>query len=225
MLTLTVKPEDHARQLRARRYAQGVLVVLILLALFMVIRGDWLGFLVLPLAAWLVALWPSVPTPAREAAVAVAAEPSGKGVRKLAKRVLPLWSKQLDLLGKEMREGADKLMGDFTELMSQQELMERALNEPGVDTATAILAAQRSNELCEASLHELQMFDRVGQMLDVVCADQNRLAEQIEQMGEVDDSVIESWLAHLKSTYTTEEQVAVHRGERAVQRDGGVQFF
>ena len=109
--------------------------------------------------------------------------------------------------------------------MQEQENLKQALELPVPDKAHTHLAVTRSEALCDAALQGMQMVDRVGQMIDVIKLDQQRMAEQLKQAETLDAAAVEQWLAHLKSTYTTAEQVAVHQGERPAATTGGVQFF
>lgn len=178
----------------------------------------------LPCVAWLAALWP--PAPILRLPVADPQEESRRRAQELLQRVLPLWSKQLDLLGTELREGGERVMADFAGLIQEQDNLKQALELPVPDKAHAHLAVTRSEELCDAALQGMQMVDRVGQMIEVIKLDQQRMAEQLKQPAALDTTAVEQWLAHLKSTYTTAEQVAVHHGERpAATATNGVQFF
>ncbi len=223
MLTLSDSPETVARLARARRYAHAVLVLLVLLSVVLALHGDWLALFALPCIAWLAALWP--PAPILRPPVADPTEAARARTHELLQRVLPLWSKQLDLLGTELREGGERVMSDFAGLMQEQENLKQALELPVPDKAHTHLAVTRSEALCDAALQGMQMVDRVGQMIDVIKLDQQRMAEQLKQAETLDAAAVEQWLAHLKSTYTTAEQVAVHQGERPAATSGGVQFF
>jgi hypothetical protein len=224
MLTHSDSPETVARIARSRRYAQIVLVLLVLLAVVLALQGDWLALFALPCIAWLAALWP--PPPMLRLQVADPEETARARAHELMQRVLPLWTKQLDLLGTELREGGDRVMADFGNLIQEQEGLKQALDLPVPDKVRSQLAVMRTEELCDAALQGMQMVDRVSQMIDVIKLDQQRMAEQLKAAAALDDAAIEQWLAHLKSTYTTAEQVAVHHGERpAATATNGVQFF
>ncbi len=63
--------------------------------------------------------------------------------------------------------------------------------------------------ISEALVH-FQFQDRVSQMLWTVVQDMEKLAGQLEK----DPSGLEAeqWLEELEHTYTTQEQIAIHKG-------------
>ena len=71
----------------------------------------------------------------------------------------------------------------------------------------------------------MQMVDRVGQMIDVIKFDQQRMAEQLKQGRNPGCRSRRAVVGAPEITYTTAEQVAVHQGERPAATSGGVQFF
>lgn len=81
----------------------------------------------------------------------------------------------------------------------------------------------------EQVLVSLQYQDRVRQILQHVMADMTKLAELLaQQTSDFNKLDIRQWLTDMERTYTTLEQVAVHKNERvnpAPGRDSGVTFF
>jgi methyl-accepting chemotaxis protein len=85
-------------------------------------------------------------------------------------------------------------------------------------------------------LVNLQFQDRVGQMLGHVTADVNKLNEVLvnargkRQQGGIPDAIdVKRWLRELEQTYTTLEQVQIHRGgsiqQAAKKGSSDVTFF
>ncbi|TRX02653.1 hypothetical protein EKO24_002475 [Candidatus Methylobacter oryzae] len=69
---------------------------------------------------------------------------------------------------------------------------------------------------------DLQFQDRVSQILTLVCGDLNKLEQHLEALKnekDIDGSCrsvnVEKWLEELSMTYTMEEQLKVHSGEKA----------
>lgn len=84
----------------------------------------------------------------------------------------------------------------------------------------------------EAVLVNLQFEDRVHQILDHILQDMARLAETSRAMVETPEQVaaldVADWLAHLSSSYTTNEQRVVHHGKAAgatAPAASGITFF
>jgi methyl-accepting chemotaxis protein len=77
--------------------------------------------------------------------------------------------------------------------------------------ATQMAAANENVQqgLSQALVH-FQFQDRVSQILRTVIQDMERLSEWVEHNPSALEA--ETWLADLERTYTTEEQVAIHKG-------------
>jgi methyl-accepting chemotaxis protein len=78
-------------------------------------------------------------------------------------------------------------------------------------------------EVSETLVH-LQFQDRVGQILQNVVADMEKFVARVG--GHPSALDVDRWLAELASTYTTLEQTAVHRGQRAdLPAESEITFF
>ncbi len=75
-----------------------------------------------------------------------------------------------------------------------------------------------------STLVHLQFQDRVGQILQSVVADMEKFSHRLEHHPT--SLEVDQWLAELETTYTTAEQLAIHRGEQASQdTDSDITFF
>lgn len=209
-------PRGHGRRIPLK--AVAALAGVAMLAVVLALRGQWLALLLLPLVALLAAAWPAPPVTS-EAPMAPA------GLRPLLHDLLPVWARQVALAESQLTEGSERLLTHFSGLLTAQAQGVAALAQQPPDTAEALAAAQRGESLCEVAMQDLQMCDRVGQMLDVVKRDQRRLADQLDEMDGAGPAAAQRWLSELAGTYTTEEQQAAHRGEVAPAPRQGVQFF
>ena len=63
---------------------------------------------------------------------------------------------------------------------------------------------------------DLQFQDRVSQILALVCNDLNKLENHLNELDEENSNPVnvEKWLEELTQTYTMEEQLAAHKGEK-----------
>lgn len=97
--------------------------------------------------------------------------------------------------------------------------------------ASDILSTESNHvrEEIEQVLISLQYQDRVRQILDHVMADMHKLVEQMAQDSiDFDALDINKWLADMERSYTTLEQVAVHKNQQpgsTSASDAGVTFF
>jgi methyl-accepting chemotaxis protein len=74
------------------------------------------------------------------------------------------------------------------------------------------------------TLVQLQFQDRVGQILGNVVSDMQKFTDRLEHHPTSLEA--DPWLAELQRTYTTSEQLAVHRGEKAGNAaDSEITFF
>jgi len=80
----------------------------------------------------------------------------------------------------------------------------------------------------------LQFQDRISQILEHVMNDMNRLVDTLQEQesalksgGRVEPIDVSAWLKAIESTYTTLEQVAIHRDEDTSQgpADSSITFF
>ena len=75
-----------------------------------------------------------------------------------------------------------------------------------------------------STLVHLQFQDRVGQILQSVVADMEKFSHRLEHHPS--SLEVDQWLAELETTYTTAEQLAIHRGEQASRdTDSDITFF
>ncbi|GAA5173685.1 methyl-accepting chemotaxis protein [Niveibacterium umoris] len=117
---------------------------------------------------------------------------------------------------------AEQILGDFN--TTAQSLQA---------SVGALQAERREVEAdVEAVLVNLQFEDRVHQILDHILQDMARLAETSRAMVETPEQVatldVADWLAHLSSSYTTQEQRIVHHGKAAkaaAPAASGITFF
>lgn len=71
----------------------------------------------------------------------------------------------------------------------------------------------------------LQNEDRLSQILQHVCEDMMRMEHACHGETSLHDLKPESWLAHLKATYTTAEEHAIHEGRNPHSESSSVDFF
>ncbi|NTV75149.1 MAG: chemotaxis protein [Holophaga sp.] len=75
-----------------------------------------------------------------------------------------------------------------------------------------------------STLVHLQFQDRVGQILQSVVADMEKFSHRLEHHPS--SLEVDQWLAELATTYTTAEQLAIHRGEQTSHdTDSDITFF
>ncbi|WP_306597778.1 methyl-accepting chemotaxis protein [Geothrix sp. 21YS21S-2] len=75
-----------------------------------------------------------------------------------------------------------------------------------------------------STLVHLQFQDRVGQILQSVVADMEKFSHRLEHHPS--GLEVDQWLAELETTYTTAEQLAIHRGEQTSHdTDSDITFF
>jgi len=75
-----------------------------------------------------------------------------------------------------------------------------------------------------STLVHLQFQDRVGQILQSVVADMEKFSHRLEHHPS--SLEVDQWLAELETTYTTAEQLAIHRGEQTSHdTDSDITFF
>ena len=83
--------------------------------------------------------------------------------------------------------------------------------------------ARVQGEVSETLVH-LQFQDRVGQILANVVKDMKKFVTRMDGNPSAPD--VDRWLAELAETYTTLEQNAIHRGERAgIPTESDITFF
>lgn len=83
--------------------------------------------------------------------------------------------------------------------------------------------ARVQNQVAE-TLVDLQFQDRVNQILESTIRDMEKFTSRLEHPHRVED--VDDWLRELSSTYTTEEQKALHRGQANQDAgDSDITFF
>lgn len=214
--SLTLLPKRAHGQRGAGRLAVLAPIALVLLALVLVARGDWLALLILPLAAWpLKQLLHPQPDPLTTVA----------GPHPLLTRLLPLWSAHIDTAEQGLSAGMAEALDSFQHMLGEQRQLQKALVADPVDLVGARAALAALDPHIETAMHALQVGDRIHQLLEIVKADQRRLASQLHQLDAADDAAVERWLADLQARYTTDEQRILHGGANATSGTPGVQYF
>src|SRR5690606_16122005 len=86
----------------------------------------------------------------------------------------------------------------------------------------------------EEVLVNLQFQDRVGQILSHITDDMEKLLavvneqhKNVKEGDDFDEIDIDLWLKSVRETYTTLEQVAIHRGDSAIKKpeDSSITYF
>jgi methyl-accepting chemotaxis protein len=174
----------------------------------------------------------------------------GRGFAVVADEVRSLSSRSGDAglrIGKRIKQVDDLLKGAFSTMEEisakgnrsvtlSDQMIQKVISEfrefgEHLFHASDILVTESTHvrEEIEQVLISLQYQDRVRQILDHVMADMHKLMEQITQ-----DSIdlhtldIKQWLADMERSYTTLEQVAVHKNQQLNNTstgDAGVTFF
>lgn len=171
------------------------------------IGGRWWTWLGLPLLGVLV--WPP-----RAASAQPTAMPA------LLPRLLPIWSRQLEVAGGNVQQGTTALLDSFSQMLALQAELEQ-LGASADASAWSALSAQ-----AEQALHGLQFGDRVQQMLVALKDDVDRLQACGDELMRLSPAQIEAWLAELEARYTTQEQRESHaEGGAPGKRVDSVDFF
>ena len=190
--------ETVAKFARARRYAHAVLVLLVLLSVgagpARRLAGPLMPCPALPgfCGAVVAGAHPSVPV----ADLTEAARPHARAAAACAAAL----EQAARPAGHRAARRAASVMSDFAGLMQEQEN-----SETGAGAACARQGAYAPGghplrkRSADAALQGMQMVDRVGQTIDVIKLDQQRMAEQLKQAETLDAAAVEQWLAHLKS--------------------------
>ncbi|MFN4266768.1 MAG: hypothetical protein ACK4F8_13590 [Aquabacterium sp.] len=71
----------------------------------------------------------------------------------------------------------------------------------------------------------LQNEDRLSQILQHVCDDMMRMEHACHGETSLSELKAETWLAHLKKTYTTAEEHAIHEGRSPRSESSSVDYF
>lgn len=118
---------------------------------------------------------------------------------------------------------------DDTRLHSAEQSIGKVLgefNQAGSGIIQSAHSLEQESALVQESIQhvlvDLQFQDRVSQILSHVMADMHKLEQTIEQHQHAQELQqtanhidVAQWLAQIKKTYTTLEQVAMHQGHRA----------
>jgi methyl-accepting chemotaxis protein len=108
----------------------------------------------------------------------------------------------------------NRVMADFQ--VGVEALSESAHRFEGV-------GAHLGDEISGTLVH-LQFQDRVGQILQSVVADMGKFSHRLEHHPS--SLEVEQWLSEMERSYTTAEQLAIHRGEAAgATEDSDITFF
>lgn len=146
----------------------------------------------------------------------------------IAQAVLPVWSRQLDVIYEQLNAG----IGELTEAFAVLHALHDELGAASFDDASKVRDTLQNllphlQQHTEQALAGLQIGDRLSQMLSVVRGDMQRLIDQMPLLGEAGKACADEWLNELQSRYTTPEQHQVHGGGPMVPppAPGGVDFF
>ncbi|MCV2366153.1 hypothetical protein LNV23_22160 [Paucibacter sp. DJ1R-11] len=195
---------------------------MLLLTGWLLWQRDWPAVLLCVSAAGL--LW------ARRDADSVAKAPLAPppsldaGVRRMAKAVIPAWTRQLGAIQSTTQSGAQELLASFSSLMELQDQFEKMLARQA--TSEELLAlSQDMQGLSEQAMHGLQFGDRLAQMVDILRLDTEQFLDRMPSMAEASDSHAQDWLNALETRFTTEEQRQFHHGQPAAPKADKVDFF
>ncbi len=152
--------------------------------------------------------------------------PSDDGLVWALSELMGAWSRQFDALQAVLQQGSTELLDSFTRIDGLQGRWKAlSLDDEAGRAAVMVELSQAS----ERALHGLQFADRLGQMLDVLHQDVNRLRAEVGSLRDADPSTLQRWLDELAARYTTDEQRERHAGSggAAAPEAGqtGVDFF
>lgn len=171
---------------------------------------------------------------------------SGSGFAVVAQEVRQLATQSGEAANKMMSRtaGIDLELQDLRNRAAAFDSSDEALRDEASRNARAVISGllqslgdmdRSSRELQEAGaavhnefeqvLMNFQTQDRLSQMLTCVTDDINRLAEWVQQGGDLSASQAGEWLARLDASYTMEEQRAEHHGNTSIQREAAIEFF
>jgi hypothetical protein len=148
------------------------------------------------------------------------------GMEWAVSELMLVWGRQFDALQAVLKEGSTELLTSFSQIHELATQLE-GLAPDDADSRQRLLS--QLNPVSERAMHGLQFADRLGQMLDVLHGDVNRLRQDVGTLRNADPQVVERWLDALAAHYTTAEQRQQHlpRNHSAAPEPGsaGVDFF
>lgn len=148
---------------------------------------------------------------------------SGRGFAIVAQEVRQL-SQRSAQTGKKISSGVDRVVAIMDKTMaiaeSSHEQDKRAVTVSGQIVEDVLQHVRKLGESADAmEIHgrairqeveqlmlAMQFQDRVGQIMQCVNDDMDRLAQAIAQLGQEDLPGVQAWLARLSASYTMEEQ-------------------
>lgn len=86
-------------------------------------------------------------------------------------------------------------------------------------------ASQNISQHMEEAFTQFQFGDRVEQMLQIICADMERMIDWSREPTAMTAQDVERWLKRLEDNYTMDEQRSQHHNTEMVDRSGRVEFF
>jgi methyl-accepting chemotaxis protein len=113
------------------------------------------------------------------------------------------FGRQDDIFIQEAEQKIHTVVADF-----QEAAQAIARESQGIESANAHV----QEGISEALVH-FQFQDRVSQILQIVVADMEKLSARLETNPT--GLELNRWLDDLERTYTTQEQIALHRGTEA----------
>lgn len=170
----------------------------------------------------------------------------GAGFMVVAQEVRQLATQSGDAANKMMSRtnGIDLELQELRNRAAAQDSSDEALRDQAAANARMVISGllsslgdmnRSSRELQEAGaavhdefervLMNFQTQDRLSQMLCCVMDDINRLAEWLQQGGDLSSAQAGEWLARLDASYTMEEQRSEHHGNTSIQREAAIEFF
>lgn len=173
------------------------------------------------------------------------AKEMGKGFAVVAEEVLKLSERsgqtgrliteRVSWVGKTLQEAVDSSLAfsahDENLTRVSRDIINHLMNQfdraaqkiLDVSNQADAMSREVDGEISETLVH-LQFQDRVNQILQIVAEDMGKFAEWIQHHPS--ELEVDQWLKELESTYTTEEQHALHHGDRAGSpSDSDVTFF
>ncbi|MDO9238366.1 MAG: methyl-accepting chemotaxis protein [Aquabacterium sp.] len=139
----------------------------------------------------------------------------------------------IDLELQELRTRAASFDGGDEALRDQADRSARAVISGLLQSLGDVNRSSRDMQEAGAAVHEevervmvgFQTQDRLSQMLICITDDIARLADWLQQDGDLSSSQAGEWLARLDASYTMEEQRSEHHGNTSIARETAIEFF